>query len=109
MSNLIPILNLRQSAEAATSWTAQKLLARGFQVEKTFDLQAARRAYADCPCPYHGTGDCSCQITVLIVHSNAQCATVVVHGRDERVTLALGNGSNQSIDRRVIQALIPSP
>lgn len=108
MSNQISIMTLRQSVEATISWAMQKLLALGFQVERTFDLQVARLAHADCPCPYHGTKDCNCQMIILIVHSEAQFGTVVAHGQDEHTSLALVTGTNQSIDERVIQALLPA-
>ena len=39
MSNLTPILTLNQEAEIAVTWTMSQLQARGFQVERTFDLQ----------------------------------------------------------------------
>jgi hypothetical protein len=66
MSNLTPILTFRQSAEMTVAWTMQRLMVHGFQVERTFDLHAARMSQLDCPCPYHGTGDCTCQMVVLL-------------------------------------------
>lgn len=107
MSKLTPILTLRQSTEATINWTMQRLQLNGFQVERTFDLQAARIAQDDRPCPHHGTKDCTCQMVILVVHSETQLATVVAHGQDECTSLSLVDGTNQSINKRVFQALLP--
>jgi hypothetical protein len=108
MSNLTPILTLRQSTETTVAWMVQQLVTSGFQVERTFDLQAARLAHAECSCTHHGTKGCNCQMVVLIVHNETQIATVVAHGQDEHTCLSVVNGENQSIDERVFQALLPA-
>ena len=51
------------------AWAMQRLMTYGFQVEQTFELHAERMMQVDCPCPYHGTGDCTCQMVVLLMHS----------------------------------------
>lgn len=108
MSNLTSILTLRQSAELTVAWAMQRLMARGFQVERTFDLHAARMTQLDCPCPYHGTSDCTCQMVVLLVRSpKIQPVTIVVHGHDDQTSLSLVDMANQSTDQSIIQALLP--
>ena len=107
MSSLTSILTLRQSVEATVAWAIQRLIARGFQVELTFDLHAARMSQVDCPCPYHGTGDCTCQMVVLLIHRpKALPVTIVVHGHDDRTSLSLVDMANQSTDESIIQALL---
>lgn len=108
MSNLTSILTLRQSAETSVNWMMQRLQLSGFQVERTFDLRAARVAQQDCACPYHGTGDCTCQMIILLVHSETRLATVVAHGHDGCTILSLVDGENKTIDRKVVQALLPA-
>ncbi|MBN1454179.1 MAG: hypothetical protein JW963_24390 [Anaerolineales bacterium] len=109
MSNLISILTLHQSAETTVAWTMQRLMVGGFQVERTFDLHAARMAQVDCPCPYHGTNDCTCQMVVLLVHrQKAQPATIVVHGHDGQTSLSLVDMASQAMDQTIIQALLPA-
>ncbi len=108
MSNLTPILTLQDTTEAIVAWLMRLLSASGFQVERTFDLQAARQAHADCPCPHHGTKSCACQMIVLIVHSEDQLTTIVAHGQDKRTSLCLVGGTNQFIDKRIFQALLPA-
>lgn len=109
MSNLTSILTLHQSTEKTVAWTTQKLMARGFQVEQTFDLHAARMSQVDCPCPYHGMSDCTCQMIVLLVHDQkTQPVTVVAHGHDGQTNLSLVDIANPSIDEGIIQALLPA-
>jgi hypothetical protein len=52
----------------------------GLQVVRTFDLREARLAHPDCPCPHHGTEDCDCQISVLLVYDKEQPpASLLIH------------------------------
>jgi len=108
MSNLISILTLHQSTEETVAWTTQRLMVCGFQIERTFDLHAARMSQVDCPCPYHGTSDCNCQMIVLLVHDQkTQPATLVVHGHDGQTSLSLVDGESTAMNENVIRALIP--
>jgi len=109
MSSLTSLLTLCQSTETTVAWIMQRLMARGFQVERTFDLHAARMAQVDCLCPYHGTNDCTCQMVVLLVHrQEAQPVTIVAHGHDGQTSLSLVDMANQSMDQTIIQALLPA-
>ena len=108
MSSLTPILTLQDTTETTVAWMMRQLSTSGFEVKRTFDLQAARQAHSDCPCPHHGTRDCTCQMIVLIVHSEGQLTTIVAHGQDKRTSLSLVGGTNQFIDKRIFQALLPA-
>ena len=106
MSNLIPILTLNHEAEIAVTWTMSQLQTHGFQVERTFDLHIARLAHANCPCPHHGTEDCSCQMVVLLVHDNGrQPITLIVHGNEDQSCLSLVDSFNQPDETKVIELL----
>jgi len=108
MSSLTSIFTLHQPAEKAVAWTTQRLTAFGFQVEQTFDLHAARMSQVDCPCPYHGTSDCTCQMIVLLVHSQkTQPVTIVVHGHDDQTCLSMVDIENDATIENVIRALYP--
>jgi len=108
MNHLTSLLNLHQPTEETVAWATQRLMACGFQVERTFDLHAARMSQVDCPCPYHGMDDCTCQMIVLLVHSQkTQPVTLVVHGHDDRTCLSIVNIENSAMDGDVIRALIP--
>ena len=109
MSNLTTILTLHQPAEKTIAWTMQRLMAYGFQVERTFDLHAARIAQVNCLCPYHGTNDCTCQMVVLLVHrQKAQPVTIVVHGHDDQTCLSLVDLASQTIKEDIVQVLLPA-
>jgi hypothetical protein len=56
------------SGEEAAQVATDLLSARGFQVFRSFDLQAARAAASPCSCPHHGTARCSCAYLVLLVY-----------------------------------------
>jgi hypothetical protein len=79
-----PIVILRRPCDDAVAWAANRLEQSGLRPVRTFDLQAARLAHLDCPCPHHGTAQCNCQMVVLLVYQgNNPPATMVVHGSDE--------------------------
>ena len=106
MSSLIPILTLNQEAEIAVTWTMSQLQTRGFQVERTFDLHAARMEHANCPCPHHGTTDCTCQMVVLLIHGiDQQLVTLIVHGNDNQTCLSLVESANQPEGAKIIELL----
>ena len=108
MSSLTSILTLHRSAETTVAWTKQRLIACGFQIERTFDLHAARMAQVDCLCPYHGTSDCTCEMVVLLVHrQEAQPVTIVAHGHDGQTSLSFVDMASQSMEDDILQALLP--
>ena len=113
MSALIPFLTLDQTCEQVQARVSQQLTNLGFRVVQTFDLQVARLAHTDCPCPHHGTDHCNCQMIVLLVYrkQHEDPATLVIHGQDSKTWLSLANPILQHAYRNleaVIQrALIP--
>ena len=112
MSTLMPFLVLDQTCDQVLVWISQQLTSASFRVVQTFDLQVARLAHPDCPCPHHGTNDCNCQMVVLLVYGKQDDpATLVIHGQDGRswVSLAgpVGKRFNQHLEVVVRRALIP--
>ena len=112
MSTLMPFLVLDQTCDQVLVWVSQQLTSASFRVVQTFDLQIARLAHPDCPCPHHGTNDCNCQMVVLLVYGKQDNpATLVIHGQDGRswVSLAgpVGKRFNQHLEVVVRRALIP--
>ena len=112
MSTLIPFLVLDQTCDQVLAWATGQLTRAGFRVVQTFDLQVARLAHPDCPCPHHGTNDCNCQMVVLLVYpKQGEPATLVIHGQDGRswVSLAgpVGKRANQHLETAIRRALIP--
>lgn len=112
MSTLMPFLVLDQTCDQVLTWVKQQLAGAGFRVVQTFDLQVARLAHPDCPCPHHGTADCNCQMVVLLVYGKqADPATLVIHGQDGRSWVSLvapvGKRVNQHLEAVVRRVLIP--
>jgi hypothetical protein len=101
MSATSPFVILRRPCGEAVAWAAQRLEQTGFQTVRTFDLQDARLAHLDCPCPHHGTEQCNCQMVVLLVYQgNYPPATMVIHGNDETSWFYLINMPQQHIGQQ---------
>lgn len=80
---------------------------------KSFDLQLARQGLQDpasCPCPHHGTAECTCQYLVYLVYAGPfKPLTVVVHGYDNQTEVTMEPGPDDDtlpVRRRIIQHLI---
>ncbi len=112
MSTLMPFLVLDQTCDQVLVWVSQQLTSASFRVVQTFDLQVARLAHPDCPCPHHGTNDCNCQMVVLLVYRKQDDpATLVIHGQDGRTWVSLagpvGKRANQHLETAIRRAIIP--
>ena len=112
MSALIPFLVLDQTCDQVLAWVNQQLTSADLRVVQTFDLQVARLAHPDCPCPHHGTNDCNCQMVVLLVYRKQDDpATLVIHGQDGRTWVSLagpvGKRANQHLETAIRRAIIP--
>ena len=74
----------------------------GLIAVQSFDLQSARESLLDpelCPCPYHGTSQCTCQYIVYIVRQEGQPPiSLEVHGYDDRTNVSLAPPSDGIID-----------
>ena len=112
MSNSAPFVILNQAPDEAAGWAADNLGKTGFRTLRTFDLQAARRAHLEYPCPHHGTDMCSCQMVVLLVYTgNYPPATLVIHGSDDTSYFYLINlpqqNTGQQLEAGIRQSLAP--
>jgi len=50
----------------------------GIRLERSFDLRSALNDHPDCPCPHHGTAQCTCQYVVLLAYEEAASASPAV-------------------------------
>ncbi len=106
MINIPPFQVLEQPCEEAIGWVTKQLDDHGLRSVVTFDLQTARSAYTDCPCPHHGTDQCDCQLNILLVYkTGSKPVTLLAHGHDGRTWLSLVNSAQQKVDPR-LEALI---
>ena len=75
----------------------------GLIAVQSFDLQSARESLLEpelCPCPNHGTSQCTCQYIVYIVHQEGQPPiSLEVHGYDDRTNVSLAPPSDGIIDK----------
>lgn len=111
MSALSPLLVVNESRDQVEAWIKEKLAGADFRVVTTFDLQVARSAHPNCPCPHHGTDECNCQLVVLLVYGKREDpATLVIHGQDGKTWISLATpietGSRQNLESSVRHILI---
>ena len=112
MSALLPFMVVDETCESVLARVSQQLNDAGFRVVQTFDLQVARLAHPDCPCPHHGTDECNCQMVVLLVYRNENApATLVIHGMDGTSWLSLaspvGPRNDSHLEAAIRRALMP--
>ena len=102
MRNSSPFMILHKPCDEAVDWASRRLEQGGFQAVRTFDLQAARLAHLDCPCPHHGTAQCNCQMVVLLIYQgNSSPVTMVVHGTDKTSWFYLINLPQQPVGQNL--------
>lgn len=99
--NVESLGSVAKDCREATEQLSRDLAGAGLRVTRSFDLQSARQALRDpegCPCPHHGTTDCTCQYVVLLVGLGTEPPlTLVAHGHDGATQLsmdAVGPGTN---------------
>jgi len=105
-------LNLEQPCDEAIAWVIRQCNDAGLQALRTFDLQVARLAHTECPCPHHGTDRCDCQMVVLLVYGDQfQPISLVAHSHDGKTWFSLINTPQQRAEARleaaIRQALMP--
>lgn len=87
-----PFLTVDQSCDTTLQWVNQRLAEAGLRTVQTFDLQDARAGARDCTCPQHGTGQCDCQMVVLLIYGNGkEPETLILHGRDGKTWLSFAH------------------
>ncbi len=78
------------------------LMERGMRVLATFNLHDAVSNLDDCPCPYHGTSGCDCQMVVLLIYGEALAPTALtLHGNDGQTWLTLADDSSKAADPQI--------
>jgi hypothetical protein len=99
------LFTLECPGDEAVLWIIEALTRADLQVTTSFDLRVAREAHSDCPCPYHGTAVCDCQMVVLVVYGpSAAPATLVVHSRDGHTWLSPADDPGKRLSRKLVAA-----
>ncbi|HLE52894.1 MAG TPA: hypothetical protein VI755_12580 [Anaerolineales bacterium] len=95
-------LILDQPCDEAIAWLTRQANSIGLQVMRTFDLQVARQAHTECPCPHHGTDQCDCQMVILLVYAEGlQPSSLEVHSHDGKSWFSLVDTPQQRADPRL--------
>jgi len=99
MSDNSPFLALEKTCDEAIEWFTEQVNDAGLQVVRTFDLQTARHANIDCPCPHHGTDQCDCQMVVFLVYRTGhQPISIVAHSYDGQTRFSVVDNPQQHAD-----------
>ena len=99
MSDSSPFLILEQPCDSAIDWVVRQISRAGLQVVRTFNLYVARHTHGICPCPYHGTNQCDCQLVVLLVYeSGRQPVSIVAHGYNAQTWFSVVDTPQQRAD-----------
>ncbi len=100
MINTAPFLVLEQPYDQALDWVTRRIGSQGLQVVATFDLQVAREAHGDCPCPHHGTEACDCRLNVMLVYGiGSGPVSLIAHGYDGKTWFSLIDTPQQPADQ----------
>jgi len=97
--NISPFLSTNHSCDIMLQWTTKQLISAGLRPVQTFDLHTARAGLHDCCCPNHGTGECDCQMVVLLVYGKAEDPiSLILHGNNGQTWLSMADGFSQGSD-----------
>lgn len=107
-----PLFTTPGSGDKLVAKATDILQQAGYQVIRSFDLNAARTAHGECSCPHHGTDMCDCQMVVLLVYGQeGPPATLTAHCRDGRTQFALASDPAQrpsdDLENAIINLLLP--
>ncbi len=109
----LPLMVFQSDCNRVIHQVTQLLASKGFLVLESFNLQNAKAAaYSVCPCPHHGTDQCSCQMAVILVYAeDVDPVTLTIHGNDQQTELDIdntpGNLSSRLLKNAIIDALGP--
>ena len=106
MALLTPFLSLNYPGDKSLVWLKEQLATANLRVVQTFDLNTARHAQDNCPCPHHGTEQCDCQMVVLLVYAGtAEPATLILHGNDGQTWISLVEQPDEQRGNEAIRAI----
>ena len=99
MYHNFPILSLDEPCDTAVDWVVDQVKGAGLSIMRTFDLQVARQANVECPCPHHGTDQCDCQMVVLLVYKPGhEPISILAHGHDGQTWFSVVDSPQQRAD-----------
>ena len=101
------LAHVKTECQELEALLTRALEAAGLTVYKGFSLREALKILPACPCRCHGTDECTCTYTVLLVYDGSSSpALVVVHGRNGLMELRIsGGGLTGSSRERILDTL----
>jgi len=106
MNALTTTWSVEKPCEESMLWLQQRLTREGLRLLRTFDLRGARLSAVDCPCPRHGTGECDCQMMVLLVFvETCPPVALMIHGSSGHSWISVVDRPDQRADPRTILAI----
>lgn len=105
-------------SETSTNAAMAALARHSLYVVRSFDLRSALAAHGGCECPYHGTAQCNCQFSVLLVYrerplgqssrdgDTAEPVVLTTHSRDNRTEARIVHDATTLPDPRLAEAVM---
>ena len=105
-------------SETSTKAAIAALARHGFHVIRSFDLRSALAAHGGCECPHHGTAQCNCQFSVLLIYRErplgqsppggdaAEPVVLTTHSRDNRTEARIVHDATTIPDPRLAEAVM---
>jgi hypothetical protein len=107
MMEKAPFLIVEQTYDVAIEQVMEQITKLGLQITQTFDLQQARQAHGNCPCPHHGTEKCDCQLVVILIYGNSpRPATMIAHGHEGRTWFSFVDSPQQHVSHSMETLLV---
>lgn len=93
--------------ERALQAIQTQLAEHGLSVVRSFDLRSALAAYPECPCPYHGMAQCTCQFVVLLIYGAAEYpTTLTLHSHADQTQAQIVPDLAAPSDPRQLDSLV---
>ena len=107
MNQIPSLLTLPVHPATGLIYLQEALIAAGLEIQRSFDLQAARASHTGSICPHHGTEQCTCQMVVLQVHGqDVSPVTLVLHGYESITHIGLVDSPQQNSDRVMVEIVL---
>lgn len=106
MSPLSSLFQINLPLNRACEAVKEMLESKGWAYAQTFDLQVARASHPECPCPFHGTARCDCQMLIIVIYApEHEPMTLTLHGHENRTWVSLAALDGQDLDSEMTRDL----
>lgn len=103
----LPLMVFQSDCDQVIHQVTQLLASNGFLLFESFNLQSARATHSVCPCPHHGTEQCTCQMAVILVYAeDVDPVTLTIHGNDQQTELDIDDTPRTLSGRLLKNAII---